>query len=374
MTYWSSQDNYGQQLQMYALYTYLVSQGHDVFAIKYDGISDTTLKISNTERFKRRLKRIIKMILFEPKTIISTIKRKISKQASDITPEIVDSGFERFRENRYQWSQQYNSYAELCSNPPSADVYICGSDMIWNNSPRYKPFFLEFVKSGKKIAYAPSFGSAEIAESYKRKIRPLMKSFDAISMREKTGVDICKSMGFDNAKWVPDPTTLLNKCDYEAIEIKPQTDNKYIFMYLLGHETDIPFDDINIFAKNNKMELYYRASQKRYDALPKVYPSVEEWLGYMNHAEYIITNSFHGCVISIIMNKKFIYLPIVGVLRSINARAFSFLDRLNLNDRIWGGDINIISNDINYASATKSLKEWADEAKSYLKDNIPHSL
>ncbi len=362
ITYWSSEDNYGQQLQMYALYTFLTNMGHDVSMINYAATSDSTLGVSFLSKIKKKI--------LEPQTILQSLRHKLGRSLVSSKEDIKDCEFKKFRDKYFKWTKHYATYVELVANPPIVDAYICGSDMIWCESNKCRPYFIDFISDGCKIAYAPSFGRSSITKTYQKEVKRMLSSFSAISMREESGVEICKSLGYTDAKWMPDPTVLLNKAEYIKIEKQPEKKNGYVFMYLLGHTTEIPFSEIYKFAADKKLDVCYRASQRRSDEYPKVYPTIEEWIGYMNHAEYIITNSFHGCMIAIILNKRFIYLPLTGDCESKNARAYSILDKLSLNDRIWRGDLNAITHDIDYAVVNSTMKNWIEDADEYLSTSI----
>lgn len=363
MTYWASLENYGQILQVYALYTYLTKQGHDVFVIKYNGYNDTTLNKSLTSSIWNVCKSPMKLVNY-----IKTLNKE-RRILQDIASH--DCQFNAFKYNKILWSYQYTSYDELCAKPPLADIYICGSDMIWCEGSKYKPYFLAFgAKQTKRIAYAPSFGCGEISDEYKNAIRPYLECFNFISTREKSGQEICQNMGFSKTQWVPDPTALLSAIDYELIEAKTMVENNYVFLYLMGHDTNIPFEDIYSFAQENQLSVRYRASQGRYDMYAKVYPSIEEWISYMHYANYIITNSFHGCMFAIIFNKKFLFLPLINNASPNNERIYSLLDKCDLKNRIWSGDLAQIYEDINYQEVNKKMDAWVSETKLSLNSHL----
>ena len=357
MTYWMSKENYGQILQMFALSMFLKNLGHDVFIVQYDGYSDSTI----TKSFINKLLGIIK----NPQKIIRYIKAKKREKVIQEDLNAHDCGFDSFREKFFNWSKKYLSYNDLVSNPPKADAFICGSDMIWAETSKSAPYFLNFVKNVKKIAYAPSFGTVTVSDKYLDEISLYLSDFVLITTREESGVKICKQIGFD-AYWVIDPTGLLNISDYIKIEEKFEIKNKYVFMYLLGHDTYVPFSDIKKFADANNFSVVYRASPGRRDKLPKFYPTIGQWVYAVHHAEYVITNSFHGCMFCILFRKKFLYLPLINVSKPNNERIYSLLNRLNLSNRIYKGNFNIIYEDINYNQVNTELLWWIEQSKQVL--------
>ena len=159
VTYWSSDDNYGQQLQCFALQQYLISQGHDAFLIKY----------LPPKRMLTFFEKILKKVTLQNVANLITGERKKNRkfQANEMLLKKENEKknkarhFSDFR-RRYIRSTEtiYGSISELRQNPPSADIYICGSDQVWNNpilDENTAGWFLDFGEA-KRIAYAVSIG------------------------------------------------------------------------------------------------------------------------------------------------------------------------------------------------------------------------
>lgn len=217
ITYWGAQTNYGQVLQCYALQNFLRMKGHDVFVIRYNREKD----ILPTDILKKISK------IFNPLFIVSYFLRRLEQKKIDKDIYSHNRGFDDFRKKYIiQSSKEYESFLELRNNPPEADLYITGSDQVWNywNIPikRYKnvvhAFFLDFGGSNiKRISYAASWGITNLPQDYKKEIQPLIKRFDYISVREKSGIALCKQCGRENAEWVCDPTLLLCANEYRNL-------------------------------------------------------------------------------------------------------------------------------------------------------------
>lgn len=336
MTYWQYNDNYGQILQAYALSHYIESLGYDVKIIKYCHLDDNTLRIDIKTRIINQLKK--------PKDLLKILWKRVKTHNNKnlfVCP--CEKEFLKFKNLRFHWTQEYKTFQELKENSPKADVYVCGSDMIWAETAYYpNPFLLDFGSPKKRIAYAPSFGRKTISKFHRDLIRPLLERFNNISLREKSGEEICKNMGFPNAVTVPDPTLLLKKEDYYKLEEPTKVDGKYAFVYLLGGEIELSPNEIKAELSKNNLKMIYRSAQGRVDDLPKVYPSPGEWLNYIHNAEIVITNSFHGVVLSIIYGIPFIYFPLVGASFSTNERVFNLLQRLGLEGQIYKSDLNLV--------------------------------
>ncbi len=345
---------------MYAFQYYLKKNGYEPFLIKY--IPESKINVCWYEIVKK---------LFNPFHVVRSLnlrrKNIIKARENLLHPRF----FNDFREKYIQQTKLYVSIDQLKENPPVADVYITGSDIVWS-APRLA-FFLDFGGSSiKKMAYAASFGRDRVSAEMLNFMRPLISDFSFIGVRESVGIDICKQMGRNDAVHVFDPTLLLSKKDYYSILKSPKIDDKFCLLYLTGADTFFSMSKINKILKNNKIKLFYTTCD-RYDRYAKIYPSIEEWLGYCDEAEVIITNSFHGCIFSILFEKKFILLPLKGLHAELNVRAFSLLENLQLSDRICN-DFNDL-NDLLYKSIDYSkINKFIDKERERIFDLLSKQL
>lgn len=366
MTYWGYNDNYGQLLQVYALSSYLKSLGHHVEVIKYDHMNDTTLKRSLLNR-------------------LFTMAHKPSWLIKGITERIIDkvlpgktnkdcpctTSFLSFKEKYLNWTQYYPTFNSLMKNPPQADVYICGSDMIWGETAfRPNPFFLDFGKA-KLIAYAPSFGRKTITRPYANYIKSLINRFAAISVREDSGVKICNTLGRPDTICVPDPTLLLDQRDYSTLEKPYSVKSPYVFLYIIGANGQSYVPEIIKQARLKNFDILYRSAQGgKDDGFNKVYPSPGEWLYLIKNSAYVVTNSFHGVIFSIIYRKNFVYIPTKGKMSSANERIYSILSKLNITGRIYSGGI-FFNDDMSYDKNFENLlSRFINKGKSFLDENL----
>lgn len=185
------------------------------------------------------------------------------------------------------------------------DAVIVGSDQVWRPMFNYKieERFLSFAKdySIKRIAYAASFGvdNWECSPKQTRVCSELAKKFDAISVREESGVKLCKEYLGVNATWVLDPTLLLAKEDYLPIcEEVPVCTEKYLAVYVLDENEKL----ISTYEKEAKAR---GLIVKKFYADSKSTLTVPEWIAMFRDASYVVTDSFHGTVFSIIFGKEF---------------------------------------------------------------------
>ena len=215
------------------------------------------------------------------------------------------------------------------------DAFIVGSDQVWRHAytPDIETFFLGFMDahdSRKRIAFSASFGTetCDIPEENLKKCKKLISRFDAISVREQSGLDILsKDFGVDNAVQTLDPTLLLNPQDYlDIINPKDRHSGKYIASYILD---DTPDKEAILNEVCNRLHSPFEKMSCKYTGKPL--PTISQWLATIADSEFVVTDSFHGCVFSIIFRKPFI--AIANADRGLG-RFQSLLKPLGLSDRL----------------------------------------
>ena len=253
--------------------------------------------------------------------------------------------FDSFRQKRLiVGCDSYQDHSQLQFAPPEADVYICGSDQIWNpNLICHKKdefaFWLNFGSSNViRVSYAPSFGvwnlTDDVCERYKQYVRCL----DRISVREKNGLKLIEKLGRHDSVWVPDPTLLLKPEEYQPVEMNNKCPKRsYIFSYQLKIRTSpvSPAALINAeVCSNLKLSLYESYSLSvLYNILFKRYLNPGEWIYNIRNSSFVVTNSFHGTVFSLLFNRPFITILRNGVSNGMNSRIESLLEQVGLKHR-----------------------------------------
>lgn len=337
LTFWWSNDNYGQLLQCYAIQKYLRDAGHNAFLIRYNPQNDYI----KTPVLIRIIKALNPVLLFR------FLKFKLNQEKSAREQKLYDRHFVDFR-NKYivQSEKIYDSYSELKENPPEADVYIVGSDQVWNFS-FYKnvkkcrnlihAYFLDFGKpETKRISYAASWSCSDLHPDIIEEIRSLIAKFDYVSVREKGGIELCRKCGYENAELVPDPTLLLSAEDYRKIysENKINVPHKpYLLLYMLNNACDFDIDNVYSFAAKKNLDVVYVSGNSKIDSYAKTFATIPEWLYLVDNAEYVVTNSFHCCVFSLIFKKKFGVIPLKGKVSSMNERIENLFRLFGIEDR-----------------------------------------
>ena len=362
MTFWWSDDNYGQLLQCYALQKYLKTLGHDPYLIRYKWYSDVR---------KNPLPiRLLKAL--NPAFLYKYFKKKKDKAKIKIEAANNPRYFDEFR-NRYinQSETLFSSLQQLQQNPPPADIYVVGSDQVWNfwNNPvrRFRniihAYFLDFGSpETKRISCAASWGTTNIKQEYIKEISPLLEKFDYVGVREESGINLCKQCGVDSPKWDSDPTQLLPAETYRVLyrenHIRKQK-NKYLLLYALNNKCELDIPAIYNFAQERNLEVIYITGNGTVDKHPKYFATIPEWLYLIDNAEYVITNSFHCCVFSILFNKQFAALPLNGKHAGMNSRMDSLFKRYKIEPRfIVANDFSILDKKYTVNSETCNIKNY----------------
>lgn len=324
--------NYGGILQNYALQTVLRRLGHSPETLVLPEGEDIALN-SRIKGFIRKVMtafsdkrgRLFHVLRWSETLTLSTHLRPFIKK------HIVVKQFDE-----YPKSNEY-------------DCYIVGSDQVWR--PMYSNLdnaYLSFASEWNniiRVAYAASFGTDEweYTKIQTEKYSKLVSLFNAISVREESGVVLCKGHFNINAQHVLDPTLLLTKEDYiKGLKLNIARKNEGLFYYLLDYDEEKK-SFVEGIAKNNGWGTYTVNSKVENASLPieeRIQPPVEEWLQAIIDADFVVTDSFHGMAFSINFNKPFVV--IVNKKRGAS-RFESLLSRTGQSNRL----LYKISNNLN---------------------------
>lgn len=209
-----------------------------------------------------------------------------------------------------------------------ADIWIVGSDQVWRPwcSPNIRNYFFDFLHpKTSRMAYAASFGTDkwEISDELTPVVKDLVSRFSSVSVRENSGIGLCKEYLGVDASHVLDPTMLLKAEDYLALTSeKDYPEGKYMATYIL----DPSKEKKDMVKKEGKCKKLPEVKVGR--MRKEGYDTIESWLAAIAHAEYVITDSFHGTVFSLIFHRPVKILK--NGLRG-NARLESLVKMLDAN-------------------------------------------
>lgn len=352
--------NYGQILQGYAMQTTLKRLGHEVTLLDDPYYAPNYYFIYPLMCAKRFIK---KYIQGESHIEIFTPPHERIRMH---TQKFIDTHLHLKRV--YKWNpsltQQY-------------DAFIVGSDQVWRPQyfkTRFRPdidiAFLSFTSNVpvKRIAYAASFGTdeCEYTPEQLERCSKLAKAFDAISVREDSGVSLCGDFLKANAKHVIDPTLLLERNDYVALIPKgtPQSKGR-LLTYILdeNEQTQECIKRISVIKGIKPFQVKGKKESPDTPLAENIHPPVEQWLQGFHDAEFIITDSFHACVFSILFHKPFIC---IGNKDRGMSRFTSLLKIFHLENRLVSSLEDFTDTPINWNEVDKILASQRAEAMEFL--------
>lgn len=359
--------NYGATLQAYALQEYLESLGHNVEIIDYRLPTHIRYELF-TPYPQGRIYNIIKAI-----PLLKYILCPLKNRKMLLTWGRKNS-FDNFDKKFLHISAKtYYNILEIQADPPLADVYIAGSDQIWNTAAlngKDPGYYLDFGdKNTKRISYAASFGVSKINADYEGFVKKKLLKFDSISVREKSGLEILNKLNIKGTV-VVDPVFLLSKQQWiEKLRLKEKREN-YIFLY------DFLHDDANIkdFALSLSKETGFSIlSVNDFSSTSYADKQINnagpiEFLQYLLNAKFVVSNSFHATAFSLIFQKEFATFPLVSQRNS--SRMSDLLSTLNLTYRLLPQKIDVLKKNIDWQNINNKMSTLILSSKHFFNKNL----
>lgn len=334
--------NYGWALQRWAIYHTIEKLGHQPTIINRRWTTSDTSIINSLKRF----------VYYN--IICPRFKRFVDKETPSITP-ITRTPEETFGVSKH------------------LDAVIVGSDQVWrieNTRLAGLDFFLDFLNDSpiKRLSYAASFGKDtwQGTEEETIKVKNLLQKFDAISVREDSGVDLCNKLFGVEASHVLDPTLLLTADDYNQLLSKPKSRQELV-TYILDSTEE---------KRNTVSEIARQCNLKEVNLYPSrsftFYKSVYTWLEKIRDAHYVVVDSFHGMVFCILFHKQFAVLANSkrGLTRFTSLLGMLGLGSCMTTDFSTSSVYSVLQNPIDYASVEEKLHRERAQALAFLKNNL----
>lgn len=341
--------NYGGILQNFALQQVLKKMGH----------TPVTLDYMPSLSFGRYLLYVGKSLI----CLLSPSRRHPIKPYKHFLerPAAIDA----FVRNNIDTTETISKYSKKILRKYGIEALIVGSDQVWRlayNADALEDMYLAFAKGYpcRKIAYGASFGVEKW--NYPKKttetVRNLVKQFEAISVRENSGVNLCRENLGIEAQIVLDPTLLLEAFDYDSFCADPTPQEEpYLAAYVLDMN-DEKAAFIKSVAESKNLKIKEMTVSDKGE-------SVENWLKAIRNADYIITDSYHGSLFSIIFEKQF--STFVNQERGAD-RFITLFDRIGLTDRLIFNPSQSTRNDgsIDYPPLRVPLQSLRNESVCFL--------
>jgi len=356
--------NYGPVLQAFALQEAVKSLGHEYAVLNYYN-KEQELKFS-----------------FWGSTSYMDWKYKIAKKVLFPIRKYQLCQILSFQNSYINLSKRIKKRSELDDVRKQYDIFITGSDQVWNNQEINHfddAYFLAFARDKTKIAYAASFGktypmlTADDIEFYKNN----MPYVDHISVREKTGAEIVNKICGRNTVQVCDPVFLLTKEDWTKYCQAPKQ-HGYILVYLVG-------DGINFDINKQIVERAKKAAKQHGKKVIVVgiglasvlygahkTPTVQKWLGLIDHADLLMTNSFHGTAFAVILETPFYSFVRGSADNRMNTRLYDLLSYLGLGDRLHDMQSSVQENllRIDFEKCRGKISEFRQHSINFISSAI----
>lgn len=315
--------NYGSSLQTLATQRFFEENGCEAEIIDYYPERYTSLGLLKRLKYKSERLEHNPVLLLAARMVISV---------SYLRKKLV---FDKFLKKHIKLTPAtYRSEEELEANVPAADIYCTGSDQVWNshwNEGVDYPFYLKFLPDGsRRFSFASSIGNEKLGGEEASVVTPMLEKYEMISVREDAGVEVIENLGL-KARQLLDPTLLFPAEKWQDYVSDRFSGKKYVVTYNLHHDKRLD-DYANALAAKHGLKVF-NISYNFHDIVRKGTlkwcPKIEEYLGLIRDAAYVVTDSFHATVFSVLFKKQLtvIYPEIAS------SRIRSILNLLGMQDR-----------------------------------------
>lgn len=378
ITYYYKSQNYGGNLQAYALSQVLIEQGYAAEQISFPRVFTENRTVKRKRLFRRDLLKVcfrkFSYLMYRFFARQENKKHRIQERR--------EKAFSTFNQKVIPHSEQIYAKETLPQSVEVYDIFITGSDQVWNFFGDTHSYLLDFVPSDKtKMSYAASIAKDSLSEEQKDILRNSLKDYKAVSVREKSAAKLLEGLSPVDVQVVLDPTLLLTREDWDKVCADRVIEKKYLLCYFLGDNRK-ERKLAEQFAKEKGLllvaiphtsgiKLMDRkfGDERLYDVSP------EQFLSLIKHAEYVFTDSFHAVVFSNIYQKQYFVFN-----RSKNgemsSRIVDITELFHRKDRFCAGqereNMQYITSlpDIDYTKANEDFEKIKQESIAFLEKNL----
>lgn len=370
--------NYGSCLQAYATISIVKKLGYDITLIHY-----------------KKQRSLLDWLRIGPQLLISggieslqiAYKRKNDERKYPSylpNQKIRETATNKFKELEFvPLYKTYIGYKDLCNGSKEYNAIFVGSDQVWKPWGFFSNYWnLLFVAENvPKFSYASSFGVSKIPWIQRNGTKKYLERINRISVREKKGKEIVEAISEKKATIVADPTMLFTPeewvtfSEFSSIEIPKE---EYILCYFLGPREDIR-QQAKLLAKSTRLKIVIMRHMDEYVPIEEdmgdyapYNVDARDFIKLLLNAKYIVTDSFHGTVFSILLHKKFLtfYRVQPTSVKSTHSRIDSLLSMFGLTDRLYNGDINEIYKEIDYTNVDSIREKFRADSLRFLEDSL----
>lgn len=271
-------------------------------------------------------------------------------------------------------SEKYIDAKDLDANPPKADIYVTGSDQVWNsvyNEGIDRGFFLDFLpEDATRIAFVSSFGKNKLDDNEISITKKYLDRYKAISVREDSAKKIVEDLGISNCVQLIDPTLQVSKNEWLEIASKRLVKEPYLILMLLYNEDNNATKYARKIADEKRLKLvkicWDMKKPKEVDEM-FTHRTPSDFLSLFAYADFVVTNSFHGLAFSVNFERQFIVVP----RNEFNSRIESLLRVTGLENRMISNEDDLkkqFKMKIDYSNVNKRLEQEREKAKKFIGD------
>ncbi len=381
ITHYYKSKNYGGNLQAYALCQVLSKNGYDAEQISFPRVLSFSVGKGWKRFFKRNPFSLFKLCVRKSIGVLMScrIRRENRRKQIDVRRE---KAFLTFNQEKIPHSLEVYNANTISHCVKNYDVFITGSDQVWNFYGDVSIYFLDFVPSNKiKFSYAASIARAFLTEGQKESVYKSLQNYKAVSVREKSAVKLLEGLSPVTPQVVLDPTLLLTREDWDKVCAERVIKENYLFCYFLG-------DNIKErilakkFARIHNLRLVALphtagiklmdrkfGDERLYDASP------EQFLSLIKHAKYVFTDSFHAVVFSYIYQKQYFVFN-RSKKGEMSSRIVDITELFHQDERFCNGEkresLEYIQSlpDIDYTIENKDFENIKKESIEFLEKNL----
>lgn len=360
VTLYHNNNNYGGQLQAYAMQTLFSTADSEARLISFETPAE---------------KYIVKRIrdLGPGRFVTSALRKILFREFVKRNPRgrQYRRRLERFRDfgNAMRSTELYSEDTIQSSNE-LFDVFVCGSDQVWNPGWWNDILLLRFADK-PKYAYAASIGREALGEADAKRLKEAVRDFQTVSVREEQAAAFLRDLLQRDVPLALDPTLLISRGEWSRLADKPWYEGRYALLYMLGNDWSMKRE---IYARCQSLgiplieialekDLYYSA-QMKYADLFVCDAGPAQWLGWIRNADYVFTDSFHGTVFSVLFEKEF--WCFTGGRendgKNCNSRIYSFLSLAGLSGRLLRkgehAALSLEQSAIDYEAVSRNLQSY----------------
>ena len=348
-------NNFGASLQVFALQTYLEQAGHHVQVVDYKPYYQQAVNYYPFQFSSRKgwLRGVASMLYNLPTALAHQQRNRRFKQFTDRYLHLTD---------------RYHDIQQLIAAKLKADVFIAGSDQIWNSmylTGRDSVFYLDFVSSNaRKVAYAPSLLVDKNDKRLEYLYRQKLAKFDFLSVREKSSLPFVQQMGREDCEIVCDPVLLLSSSQWNTFfPFQSLVKDPYLLVYDFDNNKQITFISKEIARRERLKIINVSIDTLKFlgSRIRNIGPV--EFLSLIRGASFVVSSSYHATLLSLLFHKRFC---VVRRQLDINLRMEDLLDNYGLNDRIVSKYTPALLKDDDYCHIDKKMQSLVSISKDYL--------